>query len=313
MEIKNFIKVSLLLSVFLVSSCSKDEDVENKSNGSGNATAIYITDAPVDDARVQAVLLTVSQVKVNGKAVEGFNKTTLEISSLTEGKTELLGQLNLDAGMTNSISLVLSDSDESGNAPGNFVLLEGGAKEEIAGGMELNLQDNAEVVEDLENQLVLDFDLRKSLKGGAEGYALVSEGNLESNIRAVNTLNAGTLKGQVENATAADGEVVVAYAYKKGEFNNSEEETTSDGIRFSNAASSAVVADGSGNFEMHFLEEGDYELHFASFSDDDADGELEFKGMVSAETTGAIDLNGFTITSASETSLMISFTGLLGL
>ena len=313
MKLRNFLKMGLLATMFVMTSCSKDDDSVENPNSSGNATAVYITDAPVDNAQVEAVFVTVSGVKINGKAVEGFSKTTLEISSLTNGQTELLGQLDLEEGVTNDITLVLSETNASGTAPGNYVLLEGGTKEEIAGAMEINVHDSAEILSDLENQVVLDFDLRKSLKAENGHYSLVSEANLENNIRAVNTMNAGTLKGQVENSVETNGEVVVAYAYKKGEFSNSEEDSNNDGIRFSNAASSAVVADSSGNFEIYFLEEGDYELHFASFSDNDADGELEFEGMVAAETAGAIDLNGFSIESESETTITVSFTGLLGL
>ncbi|AVR44270.1 hypothetical protein C7S20_02775 [Christiangramia fulva] len=314
MVVKNLFKICFLSVVVLLSSCSKEDDsVDNPDNATGNSTAVYLTDAPVDDANVEAVFITVSEVKVNGKAVDNFEKTTLEISSLTNGKTELLGQLNLDAGMTNDITLVLSGSDASGNSLGNYVVLNGGSKEEIAGDMEINLNDNAAVIQDTENEIVLDFDLRKSLKANNGDYSLVSESKLENNISAVNTLNAGAVKGQVDNTSEANGDVVVAYAYKKGEFNSSEKDANGDGIRFSNAASSAVVSESSGNFEIHFLEEGDYELHFASYSDSDSDGNLEFKGMVSASTASSLDLSGFTVTAGSEVNLEISFTGLLGL
>lgn len=314
MVVKNLFKISFLVAVVFMSSCSKDDDsTDNPDNAMGNSTDVYITDAPVDNADLEAVFITVSEVKVNGKAVNGFEKTTLEISSLTNGSTELLGSLNLDAGSTNDITLVLSGSDASGNAPGNYVVLDGGTKEEIAGDMEINLADAAEIMADMENEVVLDFDLRKSLKEADGDYSFVSESKLENNVRAVNTMNAGAVKGQVENTSEANADVVVAYAYKKGEFNGSEEDVNSDGIRFSNSASSSIVSDSSGNFEIHFLDAGDYELHFASYSDSDSDGELEFNGMVSANTASSLDLSGFTVEANSEVNLDISFTGLLGL
>lgn len=313
MVVKNLFKITLLLAVIFMSSCSKDDNTDNPENSAGNSTSVYITDSPVDNTNVDAVFITVSEVKINGKAIDGFEKTTIEISSLTEGNTELLGKLNLDAGATDDISLMLSGSDASGNAPGNYVVLDGGTREEIAGEMEINLNDGAEIMQDMENEVVLDFDLRKSLKAADGNYSLVSGSKLENNIHAVNIMNAGTVKGKVDNTSEANADIVVAYAYKKGEYNNSEESVNADGIRFSNAASSSMVSTSSGNFEIHFLDAGDYELHFASYSDSDSDGKLEFTGMVSADAASSLDLEGFTVDANSEVDLEISFTGLLGL
>lgn len=279
----------------------------------GNSTAVYLTDSPVDEANVEAVFITVSEVKVNGKAVEGFSATTIEVSSLTKGNTELLGELDLEAGTTSDITLVLSETDASGTAPGNYVVLSGGAKEELGGSMELNISDQAEIVQDAENELVLDFDLRKSLKHEGDDYSFVSESELESSVRAVNSINTGVVTGTVDNSAEAEGDVVVAYAYKKGTYSEAESNANGEGVTFANATSSAVVSQSSGEFEIHFLEEGDYELHFASYSDEDADGTLEFSSMVEASTASNLDLSGFTVEANSEVNLEISFTGLLGL
>lgn len=295
-------------------SCAEDDSMKEPETGEeGNATAVYITDSPVDEANVEAVFITVSEVKVNGKAVEGFSATTLEISSLTKGRTELLGELNLDAGTTSDITLMLADSHASGDGPGNYVVLSGGAKEEIGGALELNINDQAEIVENAENELVLDFDLRKSLKHEGDDYSFVSESQLESNIRAVNSMKTGIVTGSVENASEAEADVVVAYAYKKGTFSESESSANGEGITFSNATSSSAVSESNAEFEIHFLEEGEYELHFASYSDEDQDGKLEFSGMVEASTASNLDLGGFTVEANSEVALQISFTGLLGL
>lgn len=314
MLFKNVKRLGLLLGLALFVSCSEDDSIDEPGNGDeGNPTAVYITDAPLDEANVEAVFITISEVRINNKAVEGFSKTTLEISSLTRGNTELLGALELESGTTSDISLVLSDSDASGDGPGNYILTSAGSKEEIAGALELKINDQAEIIENTENELVIDFDLRKSLKHEGEGYSFVSESELENNLRAVNTMNAGTVTGKVENTAEAGGEVVVAYAYKEGEFSESESSANGEGVAFSNAVSSAVVAESNGEFEIHFLEEGDYELHFASYSDDDQDGKLEFSGMVEASTASNLDLGGFTVEANSEVELQISFSGLLGL
>lgn len=314
MLFKNLSRLGLLLGLVLFVSCSEDDSMEEPDTGEEtNATAVYITDSPIDEANVEAVFITISEVKVNGKALEGFNKTTLEISSLTQGRTELLGELDLEAGSTSDISLVLAETDASGDGPGNYVVTSDGAKEELAAATEININDQAEILGDAQNEIVLDFDLRKSLKHGSEGYSFVSESQLENNIRVVNKMKTGIVTGNVDNTSEANGDVVVAYAYKEGSFNESESSTNSEGINFSNAVSSSVVSESSGEFEIHFLEEGDYELHFASYSDEDSDGELEFTGMVEANTASSIDLSGFTVEANSEVNLQISFLGLLDL
>lgn len=314
MLFKNLNRLGLLLGLILFVSCSEDDSMEEPTTGGeGNATAVYITDSPIDEANVEAVFITVSEVKINGKAIGGFNKTTLEISSLTRGRTELLGELELETGTTSDITLMLAETDASGNGPGNYVMTSGGAKEELASAVEINIIDQAEIMGDAQNELVLDFDLRKSLKHDGESYSFVSESQLERNIRAVNRVKTGIVTGTVDNTSEANGDVVVAYAYQEGSFDESESNTNSDGVNFSNAVSSSVVSVSNSEFEIHFLEEGDYELHFASYSDEDSDGKLEFSGMVEANTASSIDLSGFIVEANSEVNLQISFTGLLGL
>ncbi len=312
MLIKNLSKLSLLFGLIFFVSCSEDDSLENPGNGE-NSTAVYLTDAPVDQANVEAVFVTVSEVRVNGKAIEGFNKTTIQLSSLTKGRTELLGNLNLKSGTTSNISLVLADTDASGNGPGNYVVLNGGAKQKLSGATEINIKDQVEIVNDARNEIVIDFDLRKTVKQEGDNFSFVSKTQLENNLRTVNKLNAGAVKGKADNRSEAEGEVVVAYAYKKGTFSNSESNANSEGINFANAVSSSVVSKSNGEFEIHFLEEGDYELHFASYSDNDQDGKLEFTGMVEANAVSSLDLNSFRVASNSEVNIQISFKGLLGL
>lgn len=313
MLIKNLSKLGLLLGLILFVSCSEDDSVDGSNEDGQNPTSVYITDSPIDQANVEAVFITVADVKVNGKSLEGFNKTTIQISSLTKGKTELLGKLDLEAGNTSNISLVLADTDAAGNAPGNYLVLNGGAKEELAGSTEINLNDQVEIVEGASNEIVMDFDLRKSVKQEANDYSFVTKSQLQSSVRAVNTLKTGVVTGKADNTSNAGGDVVVAYAYKKGQFSASEKNANSAGIAFANATSSSVVSKSNGEFEIHFLNEGDYELHFASYSDDDNDGKLEFSGMVEANAVSNLDLNGFTVESNSEVNFQISFVGLLGL
>lgn len=318
--ILNKIFRSTLLTLFLgaMVSCSSDNDSETENPQSeGYKTQVYLTDAPIDNAEVDAVFITIADVKVNGKSLEGFQKTTVEISSLTNGETDLLGNVNLEEGTTSSISLVLdNDADESGTAPGNYVLLSGGEKKALTStSNEISVTDNAEILATDSNELVLDFDLRKAIVAdNTDGaYSFAGNSGLSNSVRAVNTLNAGTITGNVSNIEDFDAETMLVFAYESGSYNESEMEQSGDGVRFSNAVTSSVVNETNGEFSVHFVEEGNYELHFVSFSDKDDDNELEMQGEVEMTTSAEVDLFDVVVTADSTTSIEVLLTGLLGL
>ena len=68
-----------LLFISFFTACD-DEDVV-VTTGEGRF-ALEITDAPVDDPSIQGVFVTVADVKIGGASVEGFSRTTVEISAL---------------------------------------------------------------------------------------------------------------------------------------------------------------------------------------------------------------------------------------
>lgn len=312
MNRKNLFRTGLILFfVSMMVSCSKDDENNETTTETGNKTEVYLTDAPIDNADVQGAFITVANVMVNGKAIEGFEKTTVEVSSLTNGDTELLGDLNLESGTTSNISLVLAtDSDASGDSPANYILTTGGEKKALATSTgEIVLNDNAEIKESDDNKLVLDFDLRKAIASESEGeYSFVSDTELSNSVRAVNALNAGTIQGTVNDMNNDASETMVVYAYEKGSY--SENEGNGD---FSNAVSSSEVNSSNGNFSLNFLESGEYELHFASYSENDSNGSLSFQGMVDATAASELDLMDVNVSAESETTVEVNVDGLLGL
>ena len=295
--------------------CSKNEDDAGTETGETYSTEIYLTDAPVDNAEVQGVFVTIAEVKVNGKSLEGFQKTTVELSSLTEGNIKLLGNVELEAGNTSEIVLVLDGAaDASGNAPGNYVLTAAGEKKALGNAeTSINLNDKAEILAGGENELILDFDLRKSVTRNAEGtYSFVSDSRLSNSIRAVNKAETGTITGNISNHATADADAFVVYAYEAGSYSESETKVE-DGLAFSNAVTSTAVGEANGEFSLHFIEEGDYQLVFASFEDTDNDGSLELQGQVEMSLTGGLDLNGITVEADSTIDLDVAIERLLGL
>lgn len=311
MVFKNLLKTSFFF-LFLATtiSCSSNDDVQPES-GETFATNVYITDAPSDNPEAKAVFITVADVKVNGASLENFQKTTVEISSLTNGKTNLLGSLNLKQGATSSIELFLDNTtDASGNSPGNYVLTTNAEKKALATGSgKIVINDKPAIETSNNNEIVLDFDLRKSIiADGSGNYSFVGNTELSNSIRAVNASNTGVLKGKVSNNS--NNKTIVAYVYKKGTYNSSQTEAPNGKARFSNAVSSSLVSKDNGTFEIHFLEKGDYELYFASFSPN-SNGKLSFDGKVSATAIGTLNLLNLSIQSNTEVSVEILLSGIL--
>ncbi len=309
-----------MLSMGLLVSCSDDEG--DLGTGEPDAqtyeTQVYLTDSPVDNAEVQGVFVTVAQVMINGQAIEGFEKTTIEVSSLQSGEAELLGSLDLESGTTSDITLVLdNETDASGEAPGNYVLTTSGEKKALTSSSnELSLGDNVEIHESNDNAVVLDFDLRKAVVTNESGeYSFTSDNRLSNSIRAVNSIETGTITGNVSDFGTASADAVVVYAYETGAYGESETSADEEGLRFANAVNSTVVAEGSGDFELHFIEEGDYELHFVSYEDTDADEQLEFKGELEAASATDVDLDllDLSVDANTEVNLEVVIIGLLNL
>ncbi|MBZ9731004.1 DUF4382 domain-containing protein [Salegentibacter sp. JZCK2] len=319
MNLKYLFKTSILiLCMGLVASCSEDDDDVNTGEPQTQTynAEVHLTDAPSDNPEVDAVFITITEVKVNGETIEGFEKTTVNISSLQNGQTELLGDLELESGTTSEISLMFdNETDASGEAPANYVLTTNGEKKALGtASNEISITDQVEIQENDDNKIVLDFDLRKAIVSNTEGeYQFVSDTELAHSIRAVNSLEAGAITGTVSDFGSTESETVLVFAYEEGSYNESETAANAEGVLFANATGSTKVNQSTGDFEIHFVEEGDYELHFVSFKDEDADGKLEFAGKIEATSASEIDLLGFSVDANSEVSLEVILVGLLAL
>lgn len=297
--------LALVLLIGVVS-CSNDD---NSNDQAKYNTKVYITDGPIDNADVQAVFVTIADVQLDGTSLSGFTKTTVNLTALQNGNTQLLGNLDLAAQSFTNLTLVLStDSDATGNSPANYVLTESNAKIALAtttGALVIN--SSYEIVADAENKLVIDFDLRKAIVTDASngGYNFASQAQLQNSLRVVNTLKAGTVTGTATNNTGNNDNVTIAYAYNKGTFTSSESNENSSSVRFANAITSSVATGVNNQFGLYFLHEGNYEVHFASYEDTNNDGNLEFAGMINAEAGVNLNLLDIAVTSNTEVNLQV--------
>ncbi len=295
-----------LTLMFFTFSCGKDEPATMGGEAEGDFS-VEMTDAPLDDANVQAVFVTVADVRVDGQSLEGFSSTTVEISALTNGMTETLFDGKLAADSYSKLEIVLEDGLTAVNGgPGCYVLNENNEKValEAANDGVITLQNsNFTVAENSSVAAVVDFDLRKALVRAddeSKPYRFAAESRLDQSLRFVTKERSGTLTGKITNDTEEEGEIVV-YAYTKGTYQASEAEGSSDDELFLNAVSSTRVASDM-TYKLSFLQEGQYELVAVSYKDSDADGQVEMQGNFQLSTTGGLNLLGLSVQGESTTT-----------
>lgn len=312
---KNYLKISGLALIAFVGmmSCSKNDPAEME--GETYNTSFEITDAPVDDAEVEAVFVTIANVSVDGKSLEGFNTTTINLAALVNGKTQALGNLDLQPKSYSSIVFELEfDKDVNGDAPGCYVERANGEKDAlVASSNKITINDTFEVLANATNVIVIDFDLRKTImvekEGGSSDFNFVGMAELPAGIRTVNAGLTGKISGNANDAYYTSDKIII-YAYKKGTF-NADVETQGQGeaeITFANAVTSAEVKGLSGYYSLDFLEKGEYELIFASYKED-GNSEFYFNALLNVESTSGLNLGAIEISSAMQISANVTVTG----
>ena len=297
--------LSLLLLFFIAVSCQKE--------GSSGKAQVEITDAPIDNANISGTFVTISEIKMDGKSVEGFNKTTIDLMAYQNGDTKLLGNFDLDAKTYSTLTLVLDhDTDASGASPGCYVLDVNGTKHALATATtEININKAYSVASDATSNIVIDFDLRKSIvqssSSGNDNYDFVTSAELNSALRL------GTVRGNCSDNTSNSDKIVV-YAYKAGTYtrNTETQGQGSSNIEFKNAVTSATV-NANGDYTLSFLEEGSYEIYFASYTENSSTGNFELQGTLNVNVLSTINLGGFQVGAGASVTANVAVTGLLPL
>ena len=309
---KSIFKMGMLALVIAFGSCEKDK---MDTNAEKQNTEVSITDAPIDNANVSGAFVTIADVKIDGVSIEGFNTTTVDLLKLQNGKKLSLGNLDLNVGAVSNITLVLDYAqDQNGNAPGCYVQTINGTKHELKSTVsEIKINDKVDIITNTANEIVIDFDLRKTIiasgSSANDQYDFASATELSSGLRLVNNAKAGSISGTVSD-NENTSEKIIVYAYKKGTYTASESQSQgASGIIFANAVTSATVNSFSGAYQVNFLKEGDYEFHFASYSDTDNDGKFEYEGMLSVESLTNVKLNAIKVSSKINLNLSVKVTG----
>ena len=308
--------IVLLSCLFFMGACN-DEDM-----GTGDVE-FEITDAPIDDASVSAVMVTIADVKINGQSISGFSKQTINLMAYQDGNTKALATaLQLDARTYNNLTLVLDlDQDADGDAPGCYVRTLDNTKYKLkstaSGTLELTINKGWTVRKNVTTNIVLDFDLRKSItysENTEQKYRFVSDANLTNAIRVVAKANAGKIEGSYEETVASEADQVIVFAYKKGTFNETVETQPQDddNLLFANAVASTKVKSSltGKTFVLALLEEGEYELYFAKYMEE-GEGEVRYNALLQSETSVNGTPSGWVVLKANLTTTISSnITGL---
>ena len=296
-------------------------DDSNEPVGEGDVE-FEITDAPIDDASVKSVIVTITDVKVDGQSISGFSKQTIDLKAWQDGNTKLLGSAHMAARTYSKVTLVLDlDTDANGNSPGCYVLSQDNAKYKLksttSGKTDVTISQSWKVAKDATTKIVMDFDLRKSIRYSddpAIRYSFVSDDNLNAAVRVVAKDRSGTIKGSYSENSSVNADKIVVYAYKKGTFNATTETQPqgADGIQFKNAVASAQIKESiTGKvYTIAFLPEGEYELHFAAYAQNSTTGKVTFEAMLKSETNvnGSV-ANTFKVQASATINITSTITG----
>ena len=300
----------LILGIFFTS-CEKDTDLTPNPDEKQGMLEVEITDAPIDDPAVKSVFVTFADLQIDDQSMPQFTPVTIDLLTLQNGTTAVLGSDSINIGSYNEVALIL-DANECyvEDVNGNRHDLE---PEEV----KVELNHAFDVQEDSSLQLLVDFDLRKTVhrdgNDSTDRYDFVPSGDLQQGLRIMNKAETGQLTGLCEDVST-ESEMIVAYIYKKGEFNaDTETEIENESqLRFKNAVTSTMVQS-DGNYTFPFLESGEYELHFASYLENSSTDEVEFRGLLEVNAGALDDVLNITIESSTETEIDLSVTGLLPL
>jgi len=237
---------------------------------------LSITDSPIDGSDVTGVFITINEIQVHTSdngwlTMEDFEgPVTLNLLDLTRGESELLGNLELEAGNYTQIRFMLDAPVLGGGSPVNpgcYIEFSDESTEPlfVPSGFQSGFKGigNFRVPLNGTVEITADFDVRKSVRKTGSPFARYI---LRPVIRLVVDNQAGAIRGNLTNIPENTGIVVYAYedgTYSEGEAGDPVDEDTS---RFPDAVSSDM-ADEYGVYHIAYLAAGKYDLVVTSVSE----------------------------------------------
>lgn len=283
----------LLGMVALLPSCNNDDEPMQSGQ-----VKVYITDAPVDDANIEAVVISVSKIEMNGprgwETVKEFDTPfSINILEYQNGKSYFVTDANLTAGTYTEARFVLNASQDLNATvtnPPSFIRYKDGSKQAlyIPGGSAsgYKAKGDVEVVANSTTAVTLDFDARRSIvEAGNSGKFI-----LKPTVRVIGNAEAAKVEGNFTDFQSYSR--VVAFLYTKGSYTNAEATVTGENeTRFPNSVTSTMVS-ASGDFNFAFVEPGTYDVVLVAHSTDGEFAEVIGKHENTVVAPGAtVELN----------------------
>jgi len=221
-----------LFSLLFLSSCGTDSDT------SMGSLKVSMHDAPIDSA--DQVNVSIKQVEINkdgsqdGWSVINEPDQTYNLLNLINGATAVLGDTTLPTGTYQQIRLVLNET-------GHNVVVDGQTYDmKVPSGTNtgIKLNVNADIEENIEYEVLLDFDA---------AHSVVEAGNQQS---GVNYLLKPVIKAKSKAITGAIG----------GTIDPAEAEPMVYAIQNSDTLATTIADTSSGEFDLIGLEEGKYDV-----------------------------------------------------
>ncbi len=294
-------KLSMFLAImalvaFSFTGCEKD-------NTKGTVK-LSITDAPIDSEDITGAYITITDVQYQLNedgfiSLEEFEgPRVINLLELTRGVSELLGNLEMEAGTYSQLRFMIEapvSGMEASSNPGCYLEFADGTTQPlfVPSGAQTGYKALGEFTVPANGvvEITADFDVRKSVvEAGASGKYI-----LKPTIRLVVNNQAGRIVGNATNLPAETQ--VVVFAYEDGTYTDSEaNEPALEESRFPNAVSSDMV-DESGTYHIDFLAPMTYDLVVVALRDgvfSQVLGVVEDVVVESEETTTSdLDLNNF--------------------
>lgn len=309
----NLVRAGLQLSLLTVAIASSLVGCGSDNNSPGSGTlSVYMTDAPIDDAKSVNIVFTGLEIQPGGADEENENEEdesgritvefdepqTLDLLQVQgANSTLLLDGLDLPAGRYSWIRLQVSAEMDTLDST---IVFEGGTEEAeddevfslyIPSGSESGLKLNRPFTVSSAGtaSFTIDFDLRKSVKG-LQG----NDYRLRPTLRIIDNQEMGHIDGLISSEIIADPACadglfgVYLYAGEPAvldDIGSAAEPLTATSVTLVDGENGLV-----GEYEIGFLEPGDYTVGLtcqANLDDPELDDEIAF--LQSKTVTVAID------------------------
>jgi len=302
----------------VVNQCSSDEGKQSLNEKPKSRIAIGLTIIPSGFKNIQSTFITISEIRINGKKLDGFFKQSIDLSAYQEGDIKLIFNGKAEVKKYTSVTVILDyESDKSGNFPGCYILTENNMKyclgREMKSKAEITIQKTFEIRPESHTELVIGFDLRKAITfdNVNKNYRFFNDGELAKAIKVMVREDCGEVKGNIKKPFSISNDLYV-FIYRKGEFDKFAELKGLGGndILFPNAVGCSKVK-AYGSYQLPLIEEGEYEIHLGT-CDKNLGDQFLFKGKINPTSNiSGLLLNNIPVSANSHIQLNIDVLGVI--